>query len=310
MKMKKYLLLFVAALALGFASCSDDETIPNLTGIAIESEGGVTEVIQGGTLALTANYTSNVNPEVRWEVNGEVKSTDKEFSFTEAEPGKYYVTLVVSTDVGEKRVNLPVTVYGKYKYGTFVLNEGNFGNPPSSLIFISPENEMTEAAYFEANGTHLGVVSQDLFIANNKMYIISQNGGEDGMLVIANAETLKKEKGFSKDQLADLNWPTHVAALDDSHVYIRDNNGVHLFDPTTTSLSLIEGTDGAIKNRMAVTAQKVFAGTNNSLLVIKDNKVIKTIALEGTPTGVVKASDGNVWVSVNSTPAKIMKSIV
>lgn len=58
---------------------------------------------------------------------------------------------------------------------------------------------------------------------------------------------------------------------------------------------------------MAVTAQKVFAGTNNSLLVIKDNKVIKTIALEGTPTGVVKASDGNVWVSVNSTPAKIMK---
>ncbi|MFK2276963.1 PKD-like domain-containing protein [Bacteroides fragilis] len=129
----------MAALALGFASCSDDETIPNLTGIAIESEGGVTEVIQGGTLALTANYTSNVNPEVRWEVNGEVKSTDKEFSFTEAEPGKYYVTLVVSTDVGEKRVNLPVTVYGKYKYGTFVLNEGNFGNPPSSLIFISPE---------------------------------------------------------------------------------------------------------------------------------------------------------------------------
>ena len=48
-------------------------------------------------------------------------------------------------------------------------------------------------------------------------------------------KTLKKEKGFSKDQLADLNWPTHVAALDDSHVYIRDNNGVHLFDPTTTS---------------------------------------------------------------------------
>lgn len=45
MKMKKYLLLFVTALALGFASCSDDETIPNLTGIAIESEGGVTEVI-------------------------------------------------------------------------------------------------------------------------------------------------------------------------------------------------------------------------------------------------------------------------
>ena len=62
---------------------------------------------------------------------------------------------------------------------------------------------MTEAAYFEENGTHLGVVSQDLFIANNKMYIISQNGGEDGMLVIANAETLKKEKGFRNDQ-----WPT------------------------------------------------------------------------------------------------------
>lgn len=64
---------------------------------------------------------------------------------------------------------------------------------------------MTEAAYFEANGTHLGVVSQDLFIANNKMYIISQNGGEDGMLVIANAETLKKRKDSAR-----INWPTSI----------------------------------------------------------------------------------------------------
>lgn len=45
---------------------------------------------------------------------------------------------------------------------------------PSTLIFISPKGILTDSAYYKANGSMLSLLSQDLFIANNKLYIISQ----------------------------------------------------------------------------------------------------------------------------------------
>lgn len=305
--MKKYLLLLIAALALGFTSCADDETIPTLTDLSIVSENEATEVVQDGILTLTAEYSSNVEPQIEWKVNGEVKSTEKEFKFSAVEAGKYYISLTISTEVGEKSTAKLITVYGKYREGTFVLNEGNFGNPPSSLIFISPEEELTEEAYFKVNGTHLGDVCQDLWITNNKMYVISQNGGNDGMLVVANAETLKKETAFSKGELSALSMPTHVAVVNDNQVYIRDGKGVYLLNPSRNSLSFIAGTERAIKNRMAISDNKVFVGGNKSVFVLKDGKVIHTIALESAPTGIIKASDGHIWVSTDGAVAQIAK---
>lgn len=192
-----------------------------------------------------------------------------------------------------------------YSKGTFVLNEGSGKNIPSSLIFISPENEITANAYYAVNNTRLGATSQDLFIANGKMYIISQNGTEDGMLVIANAGTLKKEEAFSKEDLAELNWPTHIAVVGDN-AYIRDGQGIYLLKLASKELTFIEGSEGASKNRMAVAQGKTFAMTSNGILVLQNGTILKKIELESTPTGILKASDGNLWVAINA-PAKIMK---
>ena len=63
----------------------------------------------------------------------------------------------------------------------------------------------------------LKLVSQDLFISNNKMYFISQRKA----LTITNAETLKKEIVY-EDEIKDLVAPTHLVVLDDN-IYIRDN---------------------------------------------------------------------------------------
>ncbi|GAB6122088.1 DUF5074 domain-containing protein [Dysgonomonas termitidis] len=201
--------------------------------------------------------------------------------------------------------------------GVFILNEGNMTTENGSLIYISPEGQLYDRVYNSSNGTELGNVTQDLFIQNGKMYIISQNGRKnpigtgfenDGMLVVANSETLKKEASYN-DELSNLNWPTHIAVLDDENIFIRDNYGVHLFNSKTKELTLITGTTGAKKNRMAVADNKVFASIGSKLVVLEKGKtnVTQTIDMGAAISGVIKSKDGNLWVSTTGSPNKISK---
>lgn len=201
--------------------------------------------------------------------------------------------------------------------GVFILNEGNMTTENGSLIYISPEGQLYDRVYSSSNGTELGNVTQDLYINNGKMYIISQNGRKnpigtgfdnDGMLVVANSETLKKEASYN-DELSGLSWPTHIAVLDDENIFIRDNYGVHLFNSTAKSVTLIAGTTGAKKNRMAVANNKVFASIGSKLVVLEKGQtsVAQTIDMGATISGVIKSKDGNLWVSTTGSPNKISK---
>lgn len=199
--------------------------------------------------------------------------------------------------------------------GVFILNEGNMTTENGSLIYISPDGQVLENVYRNANGTQLGNTTQDLCIYDNKIYIISQNGRtnplgsgfeNDGMLVVANAETLKKVAAYT-DELDDLSWPTHVAVLDDNNIFIRDNHGVSRFNATTGELLLIPGTNGAGKNRMAVVSGKVFyyAGTKLSVLEKDATSVSNTIDMGGAISGIEKSKDDHLWVA--TTNGKISK---
>lgn len=201
--------------------------------------------------------------------------------------------------------------------GVFILNEGNMTTENGSLIYIDKEGKVLDYAYRTMNGTELGNVTQDIYIFNKKMYIISQNGktnavgtgfDNDGMLVVTNSETLVKEATFN-EELSALNWPTHIAVLDEKNIFIRDNYGVHLFDSETGTETLIEGSKGAGKLTMAVADGKVFAIAGSKLLVLEKGKttVGKTIDMGQRIAAVAKANDGNLWVSMQGSPAKIAK---
>ena len=201
--------------------------------------------------------------------------------------------------------------------GVFILNEGNMTTENGSLIYIDKKGKVLDYAYRTMNGTELGNVTQDIYIFNKKMYIISQNGktnavgtgfDNDGMLVVANSETLVKEATFN-EELSALNWPTHIAVLDEKNIFIRDNYGVHLFDSEAGTETLIEGSKGAGKLTMAVADGKVFAIAGNKLLVLEKGKttVGKTIDMGQRIAAVAKANDGNLWVSMQGSPAKIAK---
>lgn len=190
--------------------------------------------------------------------------------------------------------------------GTFVLNEGNMSSDNGSVIYITADGQVINYAYWRMNGTELGNVTQDMFIAGGKLYIISQNGGNDGYLVETDARTLKTTDKFSKTELS-LSWPSHVAVVGRT-AYIRDNKGVHALDLDARTLTFVDGTAGALKNRMAVVGGKVFVPARSSVLVLENGALSETIAMDGTVTGVVRADEeGYLWISCSTKPAQVIK---
>lgn len=305
--MKKYFLLMLVTLALGFSACSDDDAEVTLSGVNIVSEGNQTEIVQNGVLTLTAQYNSNVTPKLEWKVDNEVKSNEATFNFSSEKLGDHLITLTVYTEVNEESATLKVNVHGKYKKGTFILNEGSAGKTNSHLIFISPEYEITKDVYFEVNQSYLGDLSQDLYINNGKMYIVSQgvyNNTSTMGITIANAETLEKI-AFYHDELSELSMPTNIVATDDNNIYVRDNSGIHLFNPTTKALTFIENTENAAKTMMAVSKGKVFAVNGSSIIAIQGQAIVGTKVFDSAPTGITKADDGNLWVSTSNSISKL-----
>ena len=312
--MKKVIYSLLLLGAVSFASCSDDDEviIPNLN---VEIEGVEStenlSYVQGEELVLKAVADNAPGFKTVWTLNGEEVSTESTYTFVADKLGENIIQVAVTgPDGGTSFSSFTINVSGKYKNGTFVLNEGNMSSENGFLTFIDPKGNVTDSVYYKENGTPLGNVTQDLFIADNKMYIMSQNGptmGGEGFLYVANAETLKKEVTYN-EELKDIStaWPTHVAVVG-KNCYIRHNNGLSLFDLNSKKLSLIEGTKGAAKNRMAVVGDKVYVMAGKKILVVKDNAVINEIEMEGTISGVLKSDDNQLWVSCTTKPSQICK---
>ncbi|MEG1075903.1 MAG: PKD-like domain-containing protein [Mucinivorans sp.] len=256
------------------------------------------------------SFGCQVKPEAQytfsWQVNKESVSDKVNYTFNPQKAGEYQIILSATNQYGAIYADTTEVNVFDFSKGTFVLNEGNMTTEQGSMIFISPRGTIIDSTYWRVNGTSIGSVAQDISITGNKMYIISQNGGGDGMLVVANATTLKKEEGYSKGQLSPLAWPTHIAVVGDN-AYIRDNKGVYKFSLTSKTLTFIKGSERAAKNRMAVIADKVFIPAGRNIYVLKDGALIHTIEMAGTVSGVIKSSDNNLWVACTTTPARISK---
>lgn len=313
MTKKLFYVLFLVMLATTiFSSCSkDDDVIPPQ--ISIEVADVTTNkdlsMPQEDTLRLSAAVKNSSDYQVVWKLDDKEVSHSAKYEFIATSMGEHLISLTVTNpDGGVATSNVKVSIYGKFKNGTFILNEGNMTSENGTLIFISPKGVVTDSAFYKVNKTPLGNVTQYLFIANNKIYIIAQNGNRMGgdMLVVANAETLKKEAAYNEELSKTLSWPTHIAVVGSNNVYIRDNKGVFLFNTDTKVLKFIEGTEGADKNRMAVVGSKVFVPAGDKVFAIQGDKV-DVVKMAGNVSGVLKTSDGNLWISCTTTPAQISK---
>jgi len=149
--------------------------------------------------------------------------------------------------------------------------------------------------------------------------MITQNGkslGGDGRFVIANAETMKREKVIEGGSMLDKDiWPQHLVVINDNKAYVRystsnmeQNSGIRILDLKAGSLSSedIKGTygkftiKGSTKIRMVYTNNHVFAPCGHSLAIIDAtaDTIVKRIELGSQIKGIVKGHDGNIWMTV------------
>lgn len=307
MKVKLFFVMLIVVLT--GSSCTKDDA-PVLPAVSVEVVGGgAPEVAQNDTLTLKVKMVSPTATAVTWSVDGQKMEGAETFRFIAAKLGKHTIKAEVANSDGVSATELTVEVVGRYREGVFILNEGNMTSENGFLSFISPNGVITDSIYYKVNKQPIGNVPQDMFIANGKVYIISQNGDRMGgnYLTVANSETMVKEAAYTSEFGNKLSWPTHVAVVGSDNVYIRDNKGVYLFNTTSKSLTFVEGSAGALKNRMAVCGSKVFVPAGRAIYVIRDGAIASTISLPGNVSGVVKSADGNLWVACTTTPAQILK---
>ena len=274
---------------------------PRGLSLSYSNEATTIQQIEPITITATGDLVTADPTGIVWTLNGKEVSRGETYFFRPSLPGRYTLT-VSSSKYKDISVTREYTVEPRFTKGAFLLNEGNMTNETGTITYVDVDKKVIlDSAYIHVNGTKLGNVSQDLTFANDKVYIISQNGpenGGEGLLTIAKAGTLEKIKVFNDAALAKL-WPTHIAVIDD-RIYLRtDKNGGGIYLGTENGgFKLIEGTTGAKKLRMAVIGQRVFAITSSKkLLMIQGDKVVKELPLAGNPSGLALADDGNLWVS-------------
>lgn len=167
---------------------------------------------------------------------------------------------------GQDGVNPPV-VLGGYASpdGVLILNQGAPRLENGSLTWISPEGAVEQNVYRTVNGSAVGNTSQDLYMRNGKIYIMSNNtevpdlGNSepgDGTIVVVDAQTLRREKVFRFDELMfhkpegsletvdmlPLNTPLeNLAVIDEHNLFLAEGQGMFRLDTETGELHLVEG---------------------------------------------------------------------
>lgn len=141
--------------------------------------------------------------------------------------------------------------------GVLILSGGTYTVENAFLTFIRPDGEVEDRVYAAANGTELGNDGVGLYMDGSRQYILcndwrtADGKGNNGLLTVADAESLEKEKSFSREEMVfrhplDEKWEevdenlNGIAVLDEQNVFIFAQ-GVLRFNSLTGELKLVEG---------------------------------------------------------------------
>ena len=170
--------------------------------------------------------------------------------------------------------------------GTFVLIEGNMTSENGTIVYFDQHMRYHEKVYEEINDNEIGNVLQDMYMANGKIYFITQNGktssmgttfNGDGRFVVCDAHTMKRlvardmqfyanvdtSTGATQSSKSTLCWPQHIVVVSPEKAYIQystaDNeshSGIRIVDLQTNIIrtSDIPGTFGAFTKTGATKA--------------------------------------------------------
>ena len=141
--------------------------------------------------------------------------------------------------------------------GVLILSGGTYTLENAFLTFVNAEGEVENKVYAGANGADLGNDGVGLYLCNGKQYILcndwrtAEGKDNNGLLIIADAETLQKEKSFPRkdmvfqhpvnDKMEEVDAGlSGIVVLDEENIFICAQ-GVLRFNSLTGELKLIEG---------------------------------------------------------------------
>ena len=146
---KFYSTLLYLSIILGlFSSCNDDNDCPGVDPQApiINITSGNLSMNIGDSIILKANSISLLPTTYSWSMDSVEVSTDSIFVFKKNYSGDFEVQLTATNEKGSTVSKTQIHVNpGKYKEGTFIINEGS--SSPGSLIFINSQGQVTNKAY-------------------------------------------------------------------------------------------------------------------------------------------------------------------
>lgn len=305
--MNKKLQIAFLAIALGLTACVQDEVMPKLPeDLNIDASSGATNLHQLEKADFTAvGSTVKDGKDVTWYVNGKQVATGLNYAFSSNLPGEFEIMIKANGQEFKKKYG----VRPRFDKGVFLLNEGSMNTETGSLTYLNAKHKViVDNAFYRVNGKRLGNVCQDMAFANDKIYIISQNGkahGGEGMLVIAEAKSLKFLSEYTDEKLVALN-PSHIAVVGDK-IYLRTDKGIYV-GGEQGGFKLIPETLQASKLNMKTVGDLVFALTqDNKVLMIQGDRVVASLALaEGKVSGLALSNNGSLFMSYTN-PNRIAK---
>ena len=305
--MNKKLQIAFLAIALGLTACVQDEVMPKLPeDLHIDASSGATNLHQLEKADFTAvGSTVKDGKDVTWYVNGKQVARGLNYAFSSNLPGEFEIMVKANGQEFKKKYG----VRPRFDKGVFLLNEGSLKTETGSLTYLNAKHKViVDNAFYRVNGKKLGNICQDMAFANNKIYIISQNGkvnGGEGMLVIAEANSLKFLSEYTDEKLVALN-PSHIAVVGDK-IYLRTDKGIYV-GGEQGGFKFIPETLQASKLNMKTVGDLVFALTqDNKVLMIQGDKVVASLALAaGKVSGLALSNNGSLFMSYTN-PNRIAK---
>lgn len=267
-------------------------------------EGGFS-TCQGKELSFSADIISAKETTLSWRLDEKIISREKEFSYLFKNKGEKTIVLEVINEAGKSKKDIKVNISASYYYGMFMLNEGNMSNETGIVSFISRDGIKIDSVFQKANnGKKLGNVTQDMWISNNNIYFVSQNGPEN--IIIVDRYTLK-QKGTITSGFENNTWPTHIAVTkNEEKAYVRGNGGLSIVDLNSMRVTGKVTDTGAGKQRMQLVDNKIYLADGNTLRILdtNSNKIIQSYEL-GSIGGISKGKDHCIWVGAGNKIVKI-----
>lgn len=211
--------------------------------------------------------------------------------------------------------------------GTFVVCEGNMTTANGMVVYYDKTGKEYTEVFEQANGgMEIGNVAQDIYMANGKIYLLTQNGnnmGGAGRLVVCDARTMRMEYAdplVFKTPAGKATWPQHLVITSETKGFIQYSEAG--MEPTSgiCAITLSPGkvqvgatvdgtfgkftTVGAIKTRMVYSRGKIYAGCGHGVVIINPTSglVEKRLDYPGQQVkGIAKGADGKIWFALAGT---------